>query len=109
MVIKANGYTITVDNFERKNIKVPKEFLKLESIIDVGDPRTRMLKKYSQYVNTIDKQPSKLVKLLKKKKEIIISCGCRNPYKCHGNIIANRVVELMLRNGRKMCWKSEKC
>jgi hypothetical protein len=95
MVIKANGYTVTVNNFEKKNIKVPKEFLSLESIIDVGNPRARMLKRYSQYVNTIDKQPLKLMKLLKKKREITISCGCGNPFKCHGNIMANRIVELM--------------
>lgn len=95
MVIKANDYTIVVDSFEKKNIKIPKEFLSLESIIDVGNPRTRMLKRYSQYVNTIDKQPLKLIKLLKKKREITISCGCSNPFKCHGNIMANRIVELM--------------
>lgn len=104
MVIKANGYTIVVDSFEKKNIKIPKEFLKLESIIDVGNPRARMLKRYSQYVNTIDKQPLKLVKLLKKKKEIIISCGCSNPFKCHGNIMASRIAKLIqgeIKNGRK--------
>jgi hypothetical protein len=95
MVIKVSGYTIIVNNFEKKNIKIPKEFLKLESIIDVGNPRERMLNRYSQYVKTVDKQPQKIVKLLKKKKEIIISCGCNNPFKCHGNIIADRVVELI--------------
>ncbi len=95
MVIKANGYTITVNNFEKKNIKVPKEFLSLESIIDVGNPRARMLKRYSQYVNTIDKQPQRLVKLLKKNRKITISCGCSNSFKCHGNIMADRVAKLI--------------
>jgi len=95
MVIKVSGYTIVVNNFEKKNIKIPKEFLKLESIIDVGNPRSRMLKRYSQYVKTVDKQSQKIVKLLKKKKEITISCGCKNPYKCHGSIVANRVAELI--------------
>lgn len=96
MNIKINDYKINVDNTKRRNINIPKKFLVLESIIDFNNPRKKMLKEYSKYLEKNNKQQILLIKLLKKQKEITISCGCNIPYKCHGNIMANEIVKYLL-------------